>query len=138
MMAGAMRHVRQTYASSCGPACVAMVADVSEKKAIRVIFGWNKKRGHSTDWPDLKPALHLLGVAPSQKAKRVSTWTKIPWLAIVALGRSKPPIGPKLHFVVYDPATNLVFDPSRKGPVAPDRIRRLLVSYLAIGAEEGQ
>ena len=137
-MSYAILHVRQSFASSCGPACVAMIAKVSEAEAIESIFGWEQRRALACDWPMLKAGLLDRGVRFNGGAKRCSTWEKIAGLAIVGVGRSKSPVGPVTHFVVFDADAQMVYDPKKPGPTPPEKVRRRPVSYLSIARRLGE
>lgn len=128
-----IRHIRQSNRSSgCGPACVAMVAGVSEEAAIRAIFGSDRRTGLWTTWRQLKVGLAELGVEFAPRAKRVSDWPRIPGLSIVGLGRANTTKHYVVHWVVFDPVTDCLLDPARIKAATSAQCHRPLVSYLSI------
>lgn len=130
--------MQSNKSSGCGPACVAMIADVSEREAIHLIFGRDQAVGLWTTRADLKAALKALGFEVSVRAKRVADWRRIPALAIVGLGQPTTGRSPVAHWVVYDPANDLVYDPIRTGPLPSAQMRRRPISYLSVGDRRRQ
>ena len=88
-----MRRVRQKTGTSCGVACVAMLAHVSFKDAFEVglqLWGqdyWNET--HRTDSAELREMLAALGWRLGRMVK-CRTWRKVPPGALVAVQRKLP------------------------------------------------
>ncbi len=125
-----MRHVRQTNRSSgCGPACIAMIANVDEQAAQLAMFPDCRTRSFRSQWGDIKAALDRLSAPHEPRAKPAASWTAIRKLSIVACGLDKDE---NWHWVVFDPEKQLVYDPLKEEAVAPSRVRRKPFSYLAV------
>ena|ERR1700731_4242164 len=116
-----LRHLKQKYDEGCGPTCVAMVAGVSEEDVIRAVFGKDYDDDGTFWWPDVRMALRKLSVRCAPQATKIRYWHNIKHLSIVGCWE---------HYVVYDPATRLVYDPLRDGPSLRSRLKPL--SSLAI------
>lgn len=128
-----LRHVIQVnLTSGCGPACVAIVARTSYSEAVKAMFG--DRAVCRSKYPKLKIALTQLKVRHASRAKRVTTWTKIDSTSIVACGKRRNKHGEvEWHWVVYEPSSDIVYDPLKARPVARRAIRRRPFSYLAVG-----
>ena len=128
----AIRHVQQSdwdmpagHVERCGPACVAMIAGVSEARAIQAA-GKTRTDDDILWWPDVKRALDVLGVSHDDQARRITNVRNIRQLAIIECQ-------PSDHYVVYDPSTGLVHDPLKEHPQTVSSFRLKPKSYLAVG-----
>jgi hypothetical protein len=127
-----IRHLRQTNRTSgCGPACVAMVADVAEQEAIQAMFGDFRSTNLWSRWTHLQRALRGLGVRIGSRPYRTLTWAEVPSLSIVGIGKRSRP-DRIAHWVVYDPASGTLYDPLRPAPISISRMRRQPLAYLRI------
>lgn len=128
-----VRHVVQSNRTSgCGPAVIATAAGVSEAEAIRALFGQDQTHSLWTDWGDLRRALGMLGIELTARVRRVQTWSAVRDLAIVGVGKAGQARGSAVHWVIYDPAAELIYDPGKAEPVAASDTRRPPLSYLSI------
>lgn len=129
-----MRHVRQTNKSSgCGPACVAIVANVAEMDALKVMFPDGRTRGLRSFWPDLRRALAHFSVKHAERPLRKTKWERIKQVSIVGCGRRLNRAGEReWHWVVYEPTAELVYDPLHSQPVPLKSVRRQPFSYLPV------
>jgi hypothetical protein len=84
-----------------------MVAGVTEEDAIRASFGRSYKGDGTFWWPDVRHALKKLSVRAAPQATKIRFWERISNLSIV---------GCKNHYVVYDPASHLIYDPLKDHP----------------------
>lgn len=62
-----MKRVIQRNEHGCGVACVAMIASVSYRRALRAVFGKNPPPEHSTETQDIKSALRKLDVKTASR-----------------------------------------------------------------------
>ena len=61
-------HVSQRRSTGCGIACLAMVAGVSYRKAVKAIFGNRKVKDHQVDVDQLAKALKKFGFESKESA----------------------------------------------------------------------
>ena len=109
-----------------------MVAGIGYDNARQVMFG-AKKTGLLSEWPDIKRTLQHFGIKHAPRAKRSANWLSIRTVAIVGCGKKSDKHGqPEWHWVVFDPSSQSVFDPLKKGPVHFSKIRRKPFSYLGV------
>jgi len=98
--------------------------------AVRIMFGEQRSYDLYTHWKEIRAALDHIGVRYGELRKHRS-WEKIDALAIVAcIGRKKD--RQLFHWVVYDGAAGLLYDPLRTEPYRPDGRTRRPKSYLPI------
>ena len=124
-----LRHQQQELGSNCGPACVAMLAGVSQQQACRAMFGEILTRNAYSFWPDIRRALKHLGLRHGKRAYFVSKWESVPGMAIVGCSRRS---NGDWHWVVCSPVESLIYDPERERPVAFANTRRKPFSYLTV------
>lgn len=79
-----VHRVRQERTTSCGVAVVAMLARVSHREAMKVMFP-RGGRDFRTHYSDLRRALVHFGVPHAQRAIRCSSWDKVPTNAIAGV-----------------------------------------------------
>lgn len=129
-----LTHVMQGDPNSCGPACLAILATVSEEEAIRAIFGEVPPEDLCTEWPDLRRGLRNLDFEITARRRAVDDWSEIEERAIVGVGQDAH--GNITHWVVYDPDERggWVYDPLEQHPHRPrhDRRKRRPVEYLPV------
>ena len=132
-----LKHIRQSLSTSCGPACLAILARETESEAIKAIFaGRDPSEGMRTRWPQLRRGMSKLRLRFEDPVRRVSDWSRIPETAIVGCGKRKDPKGRDIwHWVVYQSDGNgsgLVYDPERAVPYVPNGRHRKPFSYLPV------
>lgn len=116
----AVRHVRQRTGTSCGVACIAMLADVSGTAARRILASSLEDYDSDvTDVPDLRAALRRFGIHLGRKVP-TRTWRdanrlREPGLAAVRFKRNRTGTE-RWHWVVVEPR--------RDGPIVWDPLRR--------------
>jgi hypothetical protein len=123
-----IKHVRQSdwkdrKPMRCGPACVAMVAGVSESSALLANFGTRSPGEPVFSWKDVRNALTKLGVAHDGQARKIRRLENLKWSSI---------IGCPDHYVVFEPKKRLVYDPILQSPVPLAKFKMKPVSYLAV------
>lgn len=107
-----MKLVEQRQRNDCGVACVAMVANVSYKKAF-VALGFNKNtRKFGTNKHNLRTALYALGLDTYPKMRRVPK--DITTITNKAILRCNQYRGKDWHWKVYDPKNKTILDPLPK------------------------
>ena len=127
-----MKLVNQEDTTGCGIACLAMVAGSSYARAKQAIFKSRKPQKWYTFWPQLRRGMDQLGVIYEDRALRTSKLNKIKKRAIVGVGGG--PRTPDSHWVVYDPQSGLVYDPSKKysSPRQASKFKKPIYSYLYV------
>jgi len=133
-----LTHIRQSNRTSgCGPACVAMAAGVTEAEAIIAMFGWDRRVSLWTSWKRLRRGLRAFGVEEDSEKTKIKGWREIPTLSVVAMGKGTSSKGSVAHWVIYDPESNLVYDPAKEAPVVPTSLRRKPLAYLRFTPPDG-
>jgi hypothetical protein len=110
-----LRHVRQENESSgCGPACVAIIADVSYRRAREAMFG-DRIRALRSYYPDLREALLKLDAKAIAMPVRATRFDQADQVSIFGVKRTHD--GKRWHWVVYDPFTARLYDPMLPKPL---------------------
>src|ERR1700679_1280394 len=105
-----MKHIYQRYESDCFPTCLAMVANISYTKAIRLIHPCRKKGSpYLTHHPVALKVLRKLGF--KVRTRYVKNLTALKQIAIIFLDIDGKDIW---HVVVWDPKQKKVLDPYKK------------------------
>jgi ABC-type bacteriocin/lantibiotic exporter with double-glycine peptidase domain len=131
MRARRLQHVVQKNKNTgCGPACVAMLARVTYEEARLAMFPDGRTIRLSSDYTLVRRAFKRLGVQSEAKVQRANVWGNITHLAIVTCQGAHP----WLHWVVYDPVRQIVYDPSHEKPMHPLFSRQRPISYLEVTA----
>jgi ABC-type bacteriocin/lantibiotic exporter with double-glycine peptidase domain len=104
-----MRRINQRCESDCFPACIAMVAGISLRRAIELVHPNHVKgQDYSTeDWQG-RAALEALGFRVSRKYKRVEDFSSLMRPAIVAIQLKCEKDG---HVLVWDPESQKLLEP---------------------------
>jgi hypothetical protein len=123
-----LKHQKQKFASYCGPACIAMLAQTDQKTACRAMFDEVLTRDCYSNWDEIRLALQRLGVKFGKRVRRVTKWQNVPDTAIVACSRYADNTW---HWVVCSPTEHLVYDPEKPSPI-PVSHRRKPFSYLTV------
>ena len=109
-----MKTVKRKGEYDCGVACVAMLADVSYRKARKAIFPNGKKPG-KTKTGQLRDALRKLGLKPSERKRqpfKSKTLVDLPTNALIFATRHSG--GKKhRHWMVWDLKAQKLRDPYR-------------------------
>ncbi|MDD4913360.1 MAG: hypothetical protein PHP57_13795 [Sideroxydans sp.] len=117
-----VRRIRQRYKSDCGVACVAMVANVTYRRAFEV-FGFDDVKSFYTSHNNLEAALIELGCQVQRK--KFVTWDEVAGSAIIPVNHRRK--RQNFHWVVFD--RQAVLDPN---PHRPPR-QRSFERYRASG-----
>jgi len=113
VIAGVMKHVIQRYATDCYPACIAMVADISLTKAIRLVHPIRLKGSlYLTDDDRGVQVLRQLGFKVRKRLKL--DLAKLNERAIIAVA-----VGDEGHVAVWDPIKKKILDPDPMGRWIP-------------------
>ena len=104
-----MRHIYQRYQTDCFPTCIAMVAGISHREAMRLVHpirlkGW----GYGTYDHVAVRVLRNLGL--KVRKRYIKDFTKLKQVAILQITHDKGE-----HVAVWDPLKKKVLEPSRKG-----------------------
>ena len=110
-----LRHVKQPSGTSCGQACVAMIAGTSYAAAKRAVAAGrvSDEDKDYTDATDLRAGLRQLGWRLG-RAVRTTEWGKIKNRSLVAVNRKRHPSGKVTwHWVFFEPDEDggVVLDP---------------------------
>src|SRR4051794_17459659 len=100
-----LRHVRQKAGTSCGQACVAILADTTLAAATRSVRDNRvyEEDADYTDAVDLRAALRPFGIRLGRTIKAIK-WDRISRRALVAVNFKRHPRGKKTwHWLVYEP-----------------------------------
>jgi len=110
-----MRHVVQKNKSSgCGPACVAIIVGKTYDEVREAMFP-GQTQGLRTRYPDLRKALVQFGAKPIGRAVRATRFEAAHRVSIFAVKKSSDE--ERWHWIVYDPAAGLIYDPSLPAPL---------------------
>ena len=115
--------------SGCGVACVAMLAGVSYSKAEKALFPDNSIRGRYTQYSDIQRGLLCFGVRFDNVISRERSWPKIRGISVVKCGVTQDG---NWHWLIYDGAEGIIYDPLKRGPTVPDGRSRKISSHLRV------
>jgi ABC-type bacteriocin/lantibiotic exporter with double-glycine peptidase domain len=112
-----MKRVKQKHENDCGIACIAMIAGVSYREALKAAYqdylsdDWNRK-DFRLGQKEIRAALDNFGLKLGRKV-RTTDWNKVPDRALAAI-RYEPEIN-EWHWVVHirDSADRFVLDPRK-------------------------
>ena len=136
-----MRHLRQRYRSDCFPTCVAMIAGLSHEKALKAVHPKHKKgERYSTSIFQGAAALKRLKLrfkpsfAPMFDDVKLSdikhvAIIKINWRSQERWRKNKKRFG---HVVVWDPKTQMIYDPGYDRPLPRSLYERNMRWYIEI------
>jgi ABC-type bacteriocin/lantibiotic exporter with double-glycine peptidase domain len=127
------KHQKQDGEDNCGPTCVAIIANSTQREACFNMFDQYRDRGghhyNCHSWtPDIQRGLKNLKIKFLKKERKVSSFSRIRTLAIVSVSKDT-------HWVVYSPEEGekgLVYDPSRKKPVPVDEYKKKPLYYITV------
>ncbi len=114
-----IRHIHQQHETSCGLACVAMVADVTYQtvmKRTQELGVLDKADYYGTSIRDLTPLLRSFDIRTVHRTG-FESWLDVPQITIVRVN----PSGPHWVVAVRSQTDYYIFDP---GTVMPDALRR--------------
>lgn len=103
-----MKHIYQRYSDDCFPTCVAMIAGISHKEAVKLVHPNRQKYSpYATLDSDGISALRKLGY--KVRIRKNIDFTKLKQFAIVYTFEKE-----MSHVSVWDPIQKRIFDPSYK------------------------
>ena len=114
--------------SGCGPAVVATLAGIAYEAGRMMMFPDGRTRDLGSDYRLLRLALTRLNIEFGPKTERASVWGEITGLAVVSCTRT----GQWHHWVVYDPESQIVYDPYYPDPTPVLFSRQRPLSFLRV------
>jgi hypothetical protein len=122
-----MKRITQFDDDGCGVACVAMIAGVSYRRALRAMYG--DKPLIKTVTGDLRRGLHALGIECGTRLVRSTTPRHYRNLREDAVLKTRTRSDGDWHWIVWDAKRKLVIDPERK---ENRYVRPPITSYLLV------
>jgi hypothetical protein len=104
-----MRHVFQLDDDGCGVACLAMIAGVSYRKALKCMFGDQKVV--KTETKDLRRALHRFAIGCSSRLIRSTRQCHYRNLEQDAILKTRTRSDGDWHWIVWDAKRKKFLDP---------------------------
>lgn len=125
-----MRYLKQRYKSDCFPTCLAMVANISYKEALKIVHPNRKKwKSYGTNLIFKLKALKKLGIDYNLKL-HTQKLCNIPNLSII---RIQWKTGNKYyHVVVWDPINKKIYDPAHKKSLPHSLYEKNMDFYIEI------
>lgn len=121
-----MRHIYQRYASDCFPTCIAMVAGISHREAMRLVHPFHLKGwDYETYDHQAVRTLRLLGF--KVRKRYLKNFTQLKDAAILAITHEGGP-----HVAVWDPVSKQVLEPSRTDRYLPHSWYKERLDYVFI------
>lgn len=105
-----MKHIRQRYNNDCAIACIAMMAGISYKRALKLTNPnrWPFQKIKTPEWDEIRQTLLNLGLRMGEWEWQTVKLSEITSPSMIVVQFSDL----LTHAVVWDPTTQQIFDPS--------------------------
>lgn len=126
-----MQHIQQKHQNGCGIACIAMVANISYRKSLKLTNPkrWFWQKVYAPNIEEIRDTLASLniGVEQWQWETPVFSALSIPVILLIQY------LDNRYHVVVWDPITQSIFDPDQAfGDYDLTYYQQLSIGYLPI------